>query len=170
MYETWLYHYDLETKQQSMEWGHCGSPHPKLFRVQKSAGKFSPRLFFDQDGIILVDYLPKSQTINAEYYSSLLAQLNDILKEKRRGKFIKVVLFMHDNTPARWALATQKKLAYLCFQYLDHPPYSSYLVSSDYHFFPGLKKQLKGRHFLLRRSSLLPRRLGWTDNFLIFFE
>jgi hypothetical protein len=37
--ETCLYHYDLETKQQSMEWRHSGSPHPKKFRVQKYAGK-----------------------------------------------------------------------------------------------------------------------------------
>ena len=39
MDETWLYHYDPETKQQSMEWWHSGSPRPKIFRVQKSAGK-----------------------------------------------------------------------------------------------------------------------------------
>jgi hypothetical protein len=26
MDETWLYHYDPETKQQSMEWRHNGSP------------------------------------------------------------------------------------------------------------------------------------------------
>jgi len=39
----------------------------------------------DQDGILLIDYLPKGQTINAEYYSSLLVQLKDILKKKRRG-------------------------------------------------------------------------------------
>ena len=32
-----------------------------------------------------------------EYYSSLLVQLNGILKEKSRGKFIKGVLFLHDN-------------------------------------------------------------------------
>jgi len=37
MYETWLCHYDPETKQQSMEWGHSGSPLPQKFRVQKSA-------------------------------------------------------------------------------------------------------------------------------------
>jgi hypothetical protein len=45
--------------------------------------------------------LPNGQTINAEYYSSLLVQLQDILKEKRRGKVTKVVLFFHDNAPAR---------------------------------------------------------------------
>ena len=55
---------------------------------------------------------------------------------------------MHDNAPAYRALATQKKLAYLGFQCLDHPPYSPDLAPSDYHLFPGLKKkQLKGRHF-----------------------
>jgi len=29
MDETWLYHYDPVTKQQSMEWRHSGSPRPK---------------------------------------------------------------------------------------------------------------------------------------------
>jgi len=74
-------------------------------------------------------------------------QLKDILKEKRRGKFTKGVLFFHDSAPAHRALATQKKLAYLGFQCLDHPPYSPDMVLSDYHLFPGLKKKLKVRHF-----------------------
>jgi hypothetical protein len=63
------------------------------------------------NGILLMDYLPKSQTINTEYYSSLLVQLKDILKEKRRGKFTKVFLFLPDIAPAHRALATHKKWA-----------------------------------------------------------
>jgi len=39
MDETWLYHYDPETKQQLMEWQHSGSPRPQKFRAQNSAGK-----------------------------------------------------------------------------------------------------------------------------------
>jgi len=31
MDKTWLYHYDLETKQQSVEWQHSSSPCPKKF-------------------------------------------------------------------------------------------------------------------------------------------
>jgi histone-lysine N-methyltransferase SETMAR len=57
------------------------------------------------------------------------------------------VLFLHVNAPAHRALATQKKLAYQGFQCLDHPPYSPDVAPSDYHLFPGLKKQLKGHHF-----------------------
>jgi len=147
MDETWLYHYGPETKQQSVECRHSGSPRLKIFRVQKSAGKVLASMFCDQDGILLIDYLPKGQTINAQYYSSLMVQLKDILKEKRRGKFTKGVLFSPDNVPAHRTLATQKKLAYLCFHCLVHPPYSPDLAPSDYHLLPGLKKQLKGRHF-----------------------
>ena len=72
----------------------------------------------------------------------------DILKEKRHGKVTKGVLFLHDNAPAHRALATQKKLSYLDFQCLDHPPYSPDLAPSDCQLLPGLKKQLKGRHFV----------------------
>jgi len=72
-----------------MEWQHSGSPCPKKFRVQKSAAKVLTSIFWDQDSILLTDYLPKRQTINAEYYSSLLVQLKDILKEKRCRKVTK---------------------------------------------------------------------------------
>jgi len=142
--ETWLYHYDPGTKQQLMEWRHSSSPRPQSAR---SAGKVLASIVWDQDGILPIDYLTKGQTINAEYYSSLLVQLKDILKEKRRGKVTKAVLFLHDNAPAHPALAHQKKLAYLGFQCLDHPPYSPDMTPSDYRLFPGLKKQLKVRHF-----------------------
>jgi len=43
----------------------------------------------------------------------------------------------HEGSPG---IATQKKLAYLGFQCLDHPPYSPDLAPSDYQLFPGLKK------------------------------
>jgi len=45
MDETWLYHYDSETKQQSMEWRHSGSPHPQKFRVKNPLEKVSPQFF-----------------------------------------------------------------------------------------------------------------------------
>ena len=38
-----------------------------------------------------------------------------ILKEKRRGKVTKGILFLNDNALAHRSLVTQKKLAYLGF-------------------------------------------------------
>jgi len=68
-------------------------------------------------------------------------------KTPRGGKVTKGVLCLHDSAPAHRALTTQKKLAYLSFQCLDHLPYSTELAPSDYHLFPGLKKQMKVLHF-----------------------
>jgi hypothetical protein len=107
--------------------------------VQKSAGKVLASIFWDQDNILLVDYVSKGQTINAEYYSSLLVQSKDILKEKLRGKVPKAVLFLHGNVPAHRALATQKKLPHLGFQCFDYPACSPDLAPSDYHLLLGLK-------------------------------
>jgi len=127
-----------------MEGGQSGPPPPKKkkkipstkIRWKTSGLDF---FFWDQDDILLIDYLPKGQSITAEYYSSLLVQLKDILKEKLREKFTNEVLFLHGNALAHRALATRKKLAYLGFQCFDHPPYSPDLAPSDYHLFPGLK-------------------------------
>jgi len=96
--------------------------------VLKSAGKVLLSIFWDQDSLLLIDYLPKGQTINEEFYSSLLVQLKDILKEKCHGKVTKGILFLYDNALAHQALATQKKLDYLGFHCLDHPSYSPYLA------------------------------------------
>jgi histone-lysine N-methyltransferase SETMAR len=74
-------------------------------------------------------------------------QIKDILREKRLGKVTKGVWFLHNNAPAYQALATQKKLAYLGFQYLYHPPHSPDLAPSDYHLFPGLKKIIQSSPF-----------------------
>jgi len=138
--------------------GIAAYPAPKKFRVQKSAGKFLASIFGgDQDGTLLIDYLPKGQTMSTQYYPSLLVQLKDISKEKRRGKLTKVVLFLHDNSPAHQTLATQKKLAYLGFQCLDRPPYSPDLAPSDYHLFPRFKKKIERSPLFLRRGGLCCR-------------
>ena len=81
----------------------------------------------------------------------------------------KGVLFLHDNAPAHRVLATQKRLAYLSFQCLDHPPCSPDMAPLDYYLFPGLKNNWKVAIFLQTWMLLLPRRPGWTDYFLIYF-
>jgi len=45
---------------------------PQKIPSAKIRWKFLALIFWDQDGILLIDYLPKDQTINAEYYLSLL--------------------------------------------------------------------------------------------------
>jgi len=110
--------------------------------VQKSAGKVLASIFWDQDGILLTDYLPKGQTINAEYYSSLLVQLKDFLKEKRCGKFTKGGLVIARQCPGSPGTCNPEETGLPWLPVFNHPPCSPDLAPSDYHLFPGLKKTI----------------------------
>jgi len=65
-------------------------------------------------------------------------------------------------SPSHKILATQKKLAYLDIQYLDHAPYSQDLAPSDSHLFPELKKQLEVRH-LSSDAEVIAAEGTWLD-------
>ena len=56
--ETWLHHWDPDTKKESMQWKRPGSPPLKKFRTQPSASKVMATVFWDSKGIILIDYKP----------------------------------------------------------------------------------------------------------------
>ena len=66
--ETWVYGYDVETKSQSSQWRHSGSPRPKKARQVRSNVKVMLTVFFDFDGIVHHEFLLRGQTVNKEYY------------------------------------------------------------------------------------------------------
>jgi hypothetical protein len=125
-------------------------PAPKNSECKNPLVKFSPASIFLGSRRHPPHYLPKGQTINSEYYSYLLVQLKDILKEKCHGKVTKGVLFLHDNAPAHGALATQKILVFQC---PDYPLYSPDMAQSDHHLFPGLKKKIVRLPFFVRHGG-----------------
>lgn len=73
--ETWLHHFDPETKRQSMEWHHVTSPRKK-FKSVPSAGKVMATVFWDSEGVILVNIMAKGTTINSEAYVKTLKKLH----------------------------------------------------------------------------------------------
>ena len=48
-----------------------GSPRPKKFKTQPSAGKVMATVFCDAQGVML-DFLAKKRTITGAYYANLL--------------------------------------------------------------------------------------------------
>ena len=147
MDETWVHHVTPETKEQSKQWKHVGSPTPKKAKVTPSAGKVMASVFWDADGIILVDYLEKGRTLTGQYYASLLWQLRANLIKKRHGKVTRGVLYHQDNAPAHKSAVAMAAIHNCGFELLDHPPYSPDLAPSDYHLFPNLKKSLAGSRY-----------------------
>ena len=58
-----------------------------------------------------------------------------------------LILLLHDSARLHSAHATIDALETLKFEVLSHPPYCPDLALSDFHFFPHLKRDLKGTHF-----------------------
>lgn len=145
--ETWVPHFDPESKAESRQWKHPASPPPKKCKVVKSAGKVMVTVFWDAGGVLLVDFLEQGRTINGDYYASLLVQLRAAIIQKRRGKISKGVRLLQDNAPAHKSRVAVSKAVDCGFELLPHPPYSPDLAPSDYHLFPNMKKQLRGRVF-----------------------
>lgn len=69
--ETWLHHFDPETKMQSSVWKTPSTPPPKKARVQKSCGKEMFIFFMDRRGMILQHRVRDGRTVNADYYSQV---------------------------------------------------------------------------------------------------
>ena len=95
--ETWVHYYEPENKAQSRQWIGPGSPRPKKFKTQPSAGKVMATVFWDAKGVIMLDFLPKRSTITGVYYANLLDHLRTAIREKHRGKLSKGVLLQQDN-------------------------------------------------------------------------
>ena len=54
---------------QSKQWKHPGSPPPKIFKRIHSAGKVMASIFWDSQGVVMIDYLEQGRTINGAYYT-----------------------------------------------------------------------------------------------------
>ena len=145
--ETWIRHFDPESKQQSMQWLQPGEPPPKKFKIGPSRGKVMATVFWDAKGILLCDYLVDQKTITGEYYANLIRKLRVAIREKRRGMLRRSVLLHQDNAPVHKSRIAMNAIATAGFEILIHPPYSPDMAPSDYHLFPKLKSYLRGRQF-----------------------
>ena len=145
--ETWIHHYQPETKEQSKQWVEAGERPPKKAKVIPSAGKVMATVFWDSQGVILIDFLEKGKSITGEYYASLLSNLVQEIKEKRPHLAKKKPLFLQDNAPAHKSAVATAKLFELRSENLQHPPYSPDLAPSDIFLFPNMEKWLSGKKF-----------------------
>jgi hypothetical protein len=68
-----------------MEWWHSSSSQTQKIKYKIPLEKLSPRIFGIKTASSSMIIFQKGQTINGEYYSSLLVQLKKTLKEKRHA-------------------------------------------------------------------------------------
>lgn len=145
--ETMVLYYDPLSKRESMEWRRPSEPRPKKAKVTQSTKKVMATIFWDYEGILLIDFKERNTTVTGTYYASLLEKLREAIKEKRRGKLSRGVRLLHDNAPVHTAAVAKGAIVKCGFQELSHPPYSPDLAPSDYFLFSKLKSDLRGRKF-----------------------
>jgi hypothetical protein len=61
----------IQRPKKSLRNGDSGSPRPKKFKSQKSLSKVLAFAFWDNGGILLVDYLEKCANITAKHCFAL---------------------------------------------------------------------------------------------------
>ncbi|KAL4119599.1 hypothetical protein QTP88_012398 [Uroleucon formosanum] len=119
--ETWISYINPKSKQQSMKWRHSTSPKPKKFKqTPYMSRKMMATVFWDEKGVLLVDFMERGTTITADVYCETLNKL--------RPK-------------------TQEKIQEFRWELFNHPPYSPDLAPSDYFLFLHFKKWLDGQRF-----------------------
>lgn len=161
--ETWLYQYDPESKLQSKQWLPTGHKGPIKFRVERSAAKVMATIFWDADGLVLIDFLEHGRTITGDYYQGVLHKLKQALIEKRPGKLHRGILFHDDNAPAHRSQVCRSLIRDFRWETLPHPPYSPDLAPSDFFLFPNLKKNIKGKRWA-SISDLKSATIDWLEH------
>ena len=146
--ETWVHYYEPENKARSPQSVGLGSPRPKKFKTQPSVGKVMVTVFWDAQGVIMLDFLAIKSTITVAYDAkNLLDQLRTVIREKCRGKLSKGILLQQDNARVHTCKIAMDAVKRNGYELIPHPAYSPDLAPSDYFLFPKLIKDIRGRHF-----------------------
>ena len=143
--ESWIYCYDPETKRQSSQRKHGGSPRPRKARQSKSTHKSLMIPFFDSTGMIYMHWVPTGQTINKEYYVEVLREFRKWFPQKRPALFKSGQWhFQQDNAPFHNSTLVTDNLTKMDIKTVPQPPYSQDLAPCNFWLFPKLKEKLRG--------------------------
>ena len=141
----------MTRRQSNNQWssGITAHPAPKNSEYENPLEKISPRFFGVKTASSSLIIFQRAELSTRRITHLCWWNWRTFWRKNisRRSPSRGLGLVLARQCPAHRALAIQKKLAYLCFQYLGHPLYSPDLDPSYYHLFPEPKKQLKDRHF-----------------------
>ena len=123
----------------------CGSRYLLIF--SETEGKEICEVFFDWEGIVHHEFVPRGQMVNKQLYEEVLARLRDAMRRKRpelwENQTLMLATTMHRLTRRSSSAVIWQNIRHV----VPHPPYSPDLAPADFLLFPKLKTTLKGRRF-----------------------
>jgi len=146
----------VETMSQSQNSGpwtsNMNSLSKKKFKMQSLVGKVMCTVFWDGNGMILMDFLEPMVpgTINSDCYimtlAKMKAQTSRVRSEKKTAS-----LLQHDNIRPHISWKNVEHIASLGWTVLPHSLYSSDLVPSNFHLFRLMKGGMCGNILLAQQ-------------------
>ena len=140
--DTRIYGYDPETRVQSSQWKSPSSPHAKKKACQSiyNVKVMMMIVFFDLDGIVRAEFVPRNTTVNTEYYKGLLEHLRNDVHRKQPEKWANGFILHHDNALRHTSLLVRQFLSNKNIMVCPHPPYSPDLAPCNFWLFPKVKR------------------------------
>jgi histone-lysine N-methyltransferase SETMAR len=90
--------------------------------------------FFNNEGLIYTNYVPKGQTVNANYIVEALSRFLAVFKKKRLNMVAGEWFFHWDNALVYTTAVVKDWMAAKDFRLIEHPPYSPDLAPADFLF------------------------------------
>jgi histone-lysine N-methyltransferase SETMAR len=162
-----------EMKRVSKQWVKKDQPGPRKAKVHATRTKKMVLVFFDAKGVIYMNYVPKGETVNAEYIKKALARFLKVIKGNRPIMSSQDWLLHWDNAPLHTAAKVQEYLAAKGIKTLRHLPSSPDLAPADFFLFPMVKSELAGLSINQESFQKSWEGVVWTipkDDFAAFFR
>ena len=146
--ETWIYHFQPDSKAKNKVWGLSEGDRPVIVRCCKTSNRMLYAIFFVSKGSVLQIPVPKGSSVTGKFYrESVLTQLVDFYQKRRPRTGVRSIKLLQDNPPAHKSATVQEYLKESELDVLDHPPNSPDLAPCDFWLFPRLKEMLAGHCF-----------------------
>jgi hypothetical protein len=81
--ESWVHHYQPESKRALMQWKHPSSPSTKKLKVMSPAGKAMLTVFWYSQGVLLAYFQKSGENVNSASYCEVWLKLQDVIRRKR---------------------------------------------------------------------------------------
>ena len=118
--ESYIFYEQPDTPRTTRVWvapGEATSTRP----IRK---RFAPKqmliVFWDKQGILLLEWLPESSTVNTVVYIQTLRKLREAVKKNGRGRLANSVLLQHDNARPHSSGETIAEIRSLGFELMPH--------------------------------------------------
>jgi hypothetical protein len=112
--ESWVHHYQPESKCASMQWKHPSSPSTKKLQFTPSARMVTLTMFWDSQGVLLNHFQKRGGNVNSALYCEALSKLWDAICRKCPCQLARGVLLHHvtarPHTELKWEPALQPRL------------------------------------------------------------